>query len=194
LITPALRLSGTVMVNKGSKKNEVLLSLGSNQGDSLDYLLTALVELDRRGLEITDVSSVYRTAPVGFAEQADFLNMAASASTLAAPHQTLEVCLAVEEKLGRVRDRRWGPRTIDIDILFYNNIELCDNTLQIPHPRLKERAFVLIPLREIDPVKFEELKLFLPEQKVCLQISRADVKMALQEKGVRFGCGITGTV
>ena len=164
--------------------NALFLSLGSNMGDSREALLAALLELDKLGIRIVDVSSIYRTEPVGYTQQEDFLNMAARAETHLEPLQVLTVIMSVEKKLGRMRLEKWGPRIIDIDILFYNDIKIQESTLQIPHPRIAERAFVLIPLREIAPRKFEELKLFLPEQKVFLQIPRADVTMTLHEKGV----------
>ncbi len=181
---PGSRLCGVRMKCDTVISNSLFLSLGSNMGDSREALLTALVELDRLGIRIRDVSSIYRTEPVGYVEQEDFLNMVVRAETHFEPAQALEVCQAVEKKLGRVRQERWGPRIIDIDILFYNDIKINENTLQIPHPRIAERAFVLIPLREIAPTKFKELKLFMPKQKVFLQITRVDVTISLHEKGV----------
>ena len=164
--------------------NTLFLSLGSNMGNPREALLKALVELDSRGIHIVDVSSIYKTEPIGFTKQEDFLNMVARAETYLEPAQALAVIMNVEDKLGRVRQERWGPRIIDIDIIFYNDVNINENTLQIPHPRMAERAFVLIPLREIAPARFEELKIIVPKQIVFLQMTRADVTMYLREKGV----------
>lgn len=97
------------------------------------------------------VSSIYETAPVGYTDQADFLNVVISVATELDAHELLEACQGIEHELGRVRDIRWGPRTVDIDILLYNNDNIETESLIVPHPRMHERAFVLIPLLEIAP-------------------------------------------
>jgi len=162
-------------------REEVFLSLGSNQGDSLANLLRATVSLQKKGLEILDVSSVYQTEPIGYIEQADFLNMVLRGSTDLTPHELLEVCQEVEGELQRVRTIRWGPRTIDIDIIFYGRQKIASPELTIPHPRFAERAFVLVPLQEIAPEIITELGLDIPGQKITLLVSRADVKMMLKQ-------------
>ena len=166
------------------KPEEVYLSLGGNMGNPLDNMLNAIVELARRGVVITAVSGIYLTAPVGCPEQDDFLNMVVCGRTSLDPRQTLAVCQEVEKILGRVRAKRWGPRTIDIDILLWGGREVREEGLQIPHPRLRERAFVLVPLQEIAPWEFERLNVSIPFQKVVLKIPRADVTMMLQERGL----------
>jgi 2-amino-4-hydroxy-6-hydroxymethyldihydropteridine diphosphokinase len=130
---------------------EVYLGLGGNLGDRLGALRAALVALRSRGVELRRVSSVYDTEPVGFLEQGSFLNLAVSAGWEGSAQALLEHCLAVETGLGRVRQFKDGPRTIDIDILLWGNAIFAEAGLEIPHPRLHERRFVLVPLAEIAP-------------------------------------------
>jgi 2-amino-4-hydroxy-6-hydroxymethyldihydropteridine diphosphokinase len=128
------------------------LSLGSNIGDRLAFLLDALQRLRQtKDIYLESVSSVYETAPVGIKEQRAFLNMALGGATSLDPRDLLNVILDIERDLGRERDIRWGPRTIDIDILTFGDNVISKPELQVPHPRMKERAFVLIPLAEIAP-------------------------------------------
>lgn len=169
------------------KANIFYLSLGSNMGNSLEYLLQAAIELGKRGLRIDAVSGIYLTEPLGFTSQPNFLNMAIRGETEESAGRLLEICQEVETTLGRVRNRRWGPRTIDIDIIFFNNENISRPDLQVPHPRFRERAFVLVPLREIG-----EERLDLPEtatlrQNVDLKIPAADVKIILAERGLIIG-------
>lgn len=132
--------------------NTAYLGLGSNLGDRRRYLAEALRRLEATpGTQVTAVSSVYETKPVGVTAQPDFLNLVARVATVRPPPELLEFCLEVEAALGRVRDVRWGPRTIDIDLLIYDAVEICDDRLTLPHPRMKERSFVVGPLAEIAP-------------------------------------------
>lgn len=126
------------------------LGLGSNLGDRLGHLRRA-VELLRAhpDIRITGVSSIYETAPVGPVEQPDFLNMVVAAETTLSPEKLLSVTQEIEKRLHRVRTIRWGPRTLDIDILLYGDLTLHREGLILPHPRMEERAFVLIPLLEV---------------------------------------------
>lgn len=128
------------------------LGLGSNQGDRPGFLREALsqVEASRR-VRVRKRSSLYETAPVGVTEQPWFLNMVAEVDTDLSPQDLLDLVLAVERRLGRVRTQRWGPRTIDVDILLYNDLALSTTALVIPHPELTRRRFVLEPLLEIAP-------------------------------------------
>ncbi len=129
------------------------ISIGSNIGDRLHYLIGAVQALhSREGLTVQAVSSVYETAPVGYTDQADFLNVVVRVETVLGAHELLEVCQEFEQELGRVRTIRWGPRTVDLDILLYNIDSIETENLIVPHPRMHERAFVLIPLLEIAPV------------------------------------------
>ncbi len=132
--------------------NEVTayLGLGSNLGDREDYLRQAISLLGEGG-EITALSPVYDTEPWGYTEQPRFLNMACGFRTPLAPQELLTFAQDVERRLGRVRAIRYGPRTMDVDILLYGDLVVDTPDLQIPHPGIPERAFVLAPLAEIAP-------------------------------------------
>ncbi|MBQ9881868.1 MAG: 2-amino-4-hydroxy-6-hydroxymethyldihydropteridine diphosphokinase [Synergistes sp.] len=132
-------------------EHTVLLSLGSNLGDRLGMLRRAVEMLKRNGAEITDLSRVYETMPWGVTEQPLFLNICAKAQTASAPGQLLEMVKNIESGLGRRRGKRWGPREIDIDIIFYDRLVYKDERPVIPHPHMHERGFVLAPLSEIAP-------------------------------------------
>lgn len=128
----------------------VFLGLGSNMGRR-EETLKQTVHLLRKHLSDIRVSSLYETEPVGFLDQPRFLNAVCTGMTELEPVALLHAVLGVEASLGRVRERRWGPRTIDIDILFYGDRVLKTEELVIPHSRLAERAFVLAPLAELAP-------------------------------------------
>lgn len=128
------------------------LALGGNLGDVARALAEALRALEEGGrLRILARSNVWRTPPWGKTDQPDFLNMCALAETQLSPRDLLALCLNVETEAGRVRKERWGPRLIDIDVLAYDDVRWDDEALTLPHPRMKERAFVLVPLAEIAP-------------------------------------------
>jgi para-aminobenzoate synthetase component I len=128
------------------------LGLGGNLGDRLAVLSEALGLLARAPeVRIARVSPVYETKAVGLTDQPDFLNLVVEVETTLTPHTLLDVCLAIEQQLGRVRRERWGPRTLDIDVLLHADLTLSDNRLTLPHPRLHERAFVLAPLADLAP-------------------------------------------
>lgn len=165
-------------------RENVYISLGSNLGDSLDHLLQAIIALQGQGLDLQAVSSIYRTQAVGYTEQPDFLNMVVHGGTELSPLEMLEVCLDIEKKLGRVRTLRWGPRVIDLDLLFFGEQRIAAEKLQVPHPRLRERAFVLIPLRELDEELFAKLQIEIPPQKVHLLFTADDVKIRLEKRGL----------
>ena len=130
----------------------VYVGLGSNLGDKALYLHQALVELGScSGIALEAVSSFYLTEPRGRSDQDWFLNAVARIGTMITPQVLLTRLQAIETRLGRVRGIPWGPRTIDLDILLYGHRVINIATLTVPHPRLKERAFVLIPLAELDP-------------------------------------------
>jgi 2-amino-4-hydroxy-6-hydroxymethyldihydropteridine diphosphokinase len=128
----------------------IYLSLGSNLDDRYANLRRALVELQEQ-VVITAVSPVFSTEPWGMAEQPPFLNICIAASTSLSPHKTLQFIKHIEHKMGRLPSSKWGPRLIDIDILFYDSLILADEELTIPHPHMGERAFVLAPLATIIP-------------------------------------------
>lgn len=128
----------------------VFLGLGSNLGRREETLNRALHLLEPH-LSDMRVSSLYETEPVGFLDQPRFLNAVCTGTTELYPAALLRVVLGVEASLGRERKERWGPRVIDIDILLYSDMVLKTEELTIPHPRLVERAFVLVPLVELAP-------------------------------------------
>ncbi|MFS8580686.1 MAG: 2-amino-4-hydroxy-6-hydroxymethyldihydropteridine diphosphokinase, partial [Novibacillus thermophilus] len=111
------------------------IALGSNVGDRLSYLRRALKALkEHPEIRLSALSSVYETKPVGLTEQADFLNMVAAVDTALSPHALLDVTQGIEQALHRRREIRWGPRTLDIDILLYGNVTMEGDRLTIPHP------------------------------------------------------------
>jgi 2-amino-4-hydroxy-6-hydroxymethyldihydropteridine diphosphokinase len=129
------------------------IGLGSNVGDRAKLLDAAVAALGRlRGIRLTAVSPYVETEPVGGPPgQGTFLNAAAELRTSLAPEALLDRLLAVETALGRVRRERWGPRTVDLDLLLYDDLVVETDRLTVPHPRLHERRFVLAPLAEIAP-------------------------------------------
>jgi 2-amino-4-hydroxy-6-hydroxymethyldihydropteridine diphosphokinase len=128
------------------------IGLGGNLGDPRAAMRSALALIGRDAqTEIAAVSSLYRTPPWGKTDQPDFLNAVAELRTRRAPRELLELCLSAEAELHRVRKERWGPRSIDLDLLVYGNREIDEEGLSVPHPRMLERAFVLVPLAEIAP-------------------------------------------
>jgi len=130
---------------------QIYLSLGSNVGDRAANIARALADLSRRGVRITRRSSMYETEPVEFREQDWFLNSVAEAETDLSPPELMNAILAVECTLGRERRIPKGPRIIDIDILFYGDEVIRTPEVEIPHPRMAARRFVLVPLAEIAP-------------------------------------------
>jgi len=128
----------------------VYLGLGTNLGDRAANLRAAVVGL-AENLDVTAVSPIYETAPWGITDQPDFLNMCLTAKTELSPHELLALLKKLEQEIGRVPGERWGPRLIDIDLLFYANQIINTEKLKIPHPELPERAFVLHPLADIAP-------------------------------------------
>ncbi|KAA3645072.1 MAG: 2-amino-4-hydroxy-6-hydroxymethyldihydropteridine diphosphokinase [Chloroflexi bacterium] len=127
----------------------VYVALGSNVGDRLQNLRDAIAQLAPE-VKVTTESSIYETEPWGFEEQDDFLNMVVQGETDLEPDELLEHLKRIEDNVGRTKTFRNGPREIDLDILFYDDLILESDGLVIPHPRLHERAFVLVPLADID--------------------------------------------
>ena len=133
-------------------ENIAYLSIGSNIGNRLEIFQKALQLLDEYNeISIEELSSIYETDPVGYTDQACFLNAVLKISTSLQSEELLQTCLFIESKLGRKREIRWGPRTLDLDILLYNQENIETESLIVPHPRMQERAFVIIPLMELDP-------------------------------------------
>ncbi len=131
----------------------VYIGIGSNMGNRQAHCRNAIEKLKDKGIVIKKVSSMYETKPWGLEEQPDFINMAVEAETGLSPDELLKVIKEVEEEMGREETVKWGPRTIDLDILFYDDLIISMEHLEIPHPLLHKRDFVLLPLSEIAPDK-----------------------------------------
>ncbi len=152
------------------------IALGSNLGDKIENLKSAVCMLEENSsCLVVKKSSLYITKPVGIEDQPEFLNAVVELETSLNPNDLLELCLNIEKRLGRKRTIRWGPRVIDLDILLYDNLTVCEENLKIPHPEMMKRAFVLVPLAEIAP------DVILPGG-----IKALDASSRLEKKGVEF--------
>ncbi len=135
-----------------SDPRRVAFSLGSNLGDRVAILERAVRRLDAdEGISGLVVSPVYETDPVGGPEQGDFLNAVVVADTTLRPPELLDLAQRCEADSGRIRSERWGPRTLDVDVLAVDAVVSDDPELILPHPRATQRAFVLVPWRDVDP-------------------------------------------
>ena len=128
-------------------KRTVYLGLGSNLGNRLEYLQLAVSNLP----DVSKVSPVYETAPVGGPDQGPYLNCVVQLKTELTGQDLLVECQKQEKLADRIRKERWGPRTLDVDLLWIDGEVIEEENLTVPHPRMKERGFVLIPLRDLDP-------------------------------------------
>ena len=135
------------------------IGLGSNMGDKSGNILKSLDLLGQfKKIKVVKRSSFYETEPVGYEDQDWFVNAVAELETELSPRELLDALMKIEQNMGRKREIKWGPRTIDLDILLYDQLCLNEPDLIIPHPRMHERAFVLVPLAEIAPnVKHQSL-------------------------------------
>ncbi len=129
----------------------IYIGIGSNLGDREGTCLKALEELEKRGIKVAKKSSRYETEPWGVKDQPNFINMAVEADTDLTPMEVLRVTKEIEKNLGRKETLMWGPRTVDLDILLYDDLVVDEPDLRIPHPHMHERDFVLKPLTEIAP-------------------------------------------
>lgn len=129
------------------------IGIGSNLDDPRDQVSRAIDELKvLSDCVVTDVSASYQSAPMGPQDQADFINAAVAMLTQKTPHQLLEALQIIEDGHGRTRNgRHWGPRTLDLDLLVFGNMRISDEVLTVPHPGIRERNFVLLPLCELAP-------------------------------------------
>lgn len=135
-----------------NKHNEVYISLGSNMGDRYQFLNFAVNSLNEdQCISVGNYSSVYETTPIGNVDQASFLNMVVKIMTSYTPLQLLNRTQQIQNGTGREYNGHWGPRTLDLDILLYNEENIKMEQLRIPHSRMFERGFVIIPLRELNP-------------------------------------------
>ncbi|MNI08274.1 Bifunctional folate synthesis protein [compost metagenome] len=131
-------------------ETEAYIALGSNIDDRELYLLEAIAELKKhKQIQVIASSSIYETEPVGYVDQGSFLNMVIAITTSLSPHELLQTMQSIELQCGRTREIRFGPRTLDLDMLLYGQQSMATSDLIIPHPRMQERAFVLIPLAEV---------------------------------------------
>lgn len=128
----------------------VYVAFGSNMGEKEKYIKKALEKIEERKMKIIKVSNIYETEPYGVLDQDSFLNGVVKIETNLTPENLIKELLDIEKELNRVRIRRWGPRTIDLDIIFYDDLIINDNTLIIPHKDMENREFVLKPLCDID--------------------------------------------
>jgi len=126
------------------------LGLGSNLGERLENLRRAVTLLGERGLSVLRSSRVYESDPVGGPPQPDYLNAVIEVETDGSARELLDACLGAEREMGRERTERWGPRVIDLDVLTFGEERIDEPGLEIPHPRMHERAFALVPLLELD--------------------------------------------
>jgi 2-amino-4-hydroxy-6-hydroxymethyldihydropteridine diphosphokinase len=139
-------------VSGAPASRRVYFGIGSNLGDRLAYLQLAVDELAvADGIEVIDVSPVYETAPVGGPEQPDYLNAVVAVDSACSARELLVVAQSIEAEAERVRTVRWGPRTLDVDVLMVGDERVDEPDLVIPHPRMTERAFVVVPLADLDP-------------------------------------------
>ncbi|KMY55983.1 2-amino-4-hydroxy-6-hydroxymethyldihydropteridine pyrophosphokinase [Bacillus sp. FJAT-27231] len=159
-------------------KNKAFLSLGTNLGDRFANLQAALHLLQSyEAVTVEVLSSIYETEPVGYTDQPAFLNMVIQVTTSLSAEELLDLCLSIEQELGRIREFKWGPRIIDLDILMYNQDNIESEKLIVPHPRMHERAFVLVPLIEINP------NICSPESDMPLEEALSSIE---ERKGVRL--------
>ena len=128
------------------------IGLGGNVGDVFANMKTAIKSLNEHPkISVKSISNVYKTPPWGIEDQDWFLNACASVETSLSAQELLAACLEAEKMLKRVRNLRWGPRTIDLDVLVFGEEVIAEDNLQVPHPRIQERAFVLMPIADIAP-------------------------------------------
>lgn len=131
--------------------HKVFIALGSNLGDKKDNINEAIKRINDKGIKILKVSSIIETEPYGYKDQDKFLNAVCLVETDLSPHELLNVLLEIEREMGRVRTIKWGPRVIDLDIIFYDDLIINEANLIIPHPDAHNRTFVMGPLSEIEP-------------------------------------------
>ena len=166
----------------------VFIGLGSNLGDRAYYLHQALVEIaNSRKISIKKYSSVYETEPVGKKEQPQFLNMVAELESTLLPQDLLRRLKEIENTLGRTHGEHWGPREIDLDILYYGSEVFNGEKLQLPHPEIANRRFVLVPMKEIageflDPKQRLSIKELLRRCSDTRTVRKISLLMDLQVK------------
>lgn len=133
--------------------SKVWIALGSNMGEGRKNLDLAIKMMNERGVSVKKVSTYIETEPYGYTEQDNFVNAVCIAETKLSPRELLETLLKIELEMGRVRIIKWGPRIIDLDILFYEDLIIDEEDLKVPHIEIQKRSFVLEPMNEISPDK-----------------------------------------
>lgn len=133
--------------------SKVWIALGSNMGDGRKNLDEAVENMNKNGVKVEKISTYIETEPYGYTEQDNFVNAVCIAETEFSPRELLKTLLAIELEMGRVRLIRWGPRIIDLDILFYEDLIIDEEDLKVPHIEIQKRSFVLEPMDEISPEK-----------------------------------------
>ncbi len=156
----------------------VYLLLGTNVGNLTENIMNAIDELSKNGIKILKKSKIYKTKPWGKTDQPDFLNMAVEVETSFSPQELLKTLKGIEQKLKRKTNEKWGPRIIDIDILFYGNHTINEPNLIIPHPYFFERNFAIIPMADIAPD-------FIPPAQ---NKSIKQVKAGVKNEGIEIYC------
>ena len=138
-------------IQQAKKYINVFLSLGSNMGNRREYIVTASAMIHKKVGKIAKSSHIYETQAWGNVDQDPYLNQVLMINTILEPRALLEELSRIEKEMGRERKEKWGPRSLDIDILFYGKRVIRDKGLEIPHPELHKRAFILVPMMELDP-------------------------------------------
>ena len=156
--------------------SSVFISLGGNLGNTLEIFKNVYAEIEKKVGPITKKSSIYRTAAWGPIQQPDFLNQVIVMTTELLPEAVMTILLDMEKNLGRIREERWGPRIIDLDMLFYDEQILSTPLLQIPHPEIQNRKFVLIPLVEIAAEKTHPISQKTMAELLALSEDETEVK------------------
>lgn len=139
------------VVQVAEQAKRVFIAIGSNLGDREKNIIDAINLLIANGVDVKNISSIIETKPYGNVKQPDFLNCVVDAYTALPPRMLLETLKAIEKQLGRTRTIHWGPRTIDLDIIFYDELVIDTSDLKIPHPDMQNRLFVLEPLNQLAP-------------------------------------------
>lgn len=139
------------VVQVAEQAERVFIAIGSNLGDREENIIDAINLLIANGVDVKNISSIIETKPYGNVKQPDFLNCVVDAYTALPPRMLLETLKAIEKQLGRTRTIHWGPRTIDLDIIFYDELVIDTPDLKIPHPDMQNRLFVLEPLNQLAP-------------------------------------------
>lgn len=139
------------VVQVAEQAKRVFIAIGSNLGDREENIIDAINLLIANGVDVKNISSIIETKPYGNVKQPDFLNCVVDAYTALPPRMLLETLKAIEKQLGRTRTIHWGPRTIDLDIIFYDELVIDTPDLKIPHPDMQNRLFVLEPLNQLAP-------------------------------------------